>query len=268
MTILQALIQLRDDIKLWCINNFNAKLNKNLGTEESGKFLSVDENGDIGTVDINTALDSYETKTDASSKLSEAKTYTDSVASGKSDAIHTHTMSDITDGTLSSDRLPTVPISKGGTGATTAEAALANLGVEATASELNYVRGATSNIQTQLNDKASISHTHDEKYYTEPEVDALIEANKPKIATITLSASAWTGSANPWSQSISINGVTENSKIDLQPTAAQIVALQASEITLMIENDNGAITAWAMGNNRPVEDYTLQALITEVIVDG
>ena len=50
MTILQALIQLRDDIKLWCINNFNHKLNKNLGTEESGKFLTVDANGDIVTV--------------------------------------------------------------------------------------------------------------------------------------------------------------------------------------------------------------------------
>ncbi len=29
MTILEALIQLRDDIKVWCINNFNQKLNKN-----------------------------------------------------------------------------------------------------------------------------------------------------------------------------------------------------------------------------------------------
>ena len=47
MTILEALIQLRDDLKLWCINNFNHKLNKNLGTEENGKFLKVDSNGDI-----------------------------------------------------------------------------------------------------------------------------------------------------------------------------------------------------------------------------
>lgn len=36
--------------------------------------------------------------------------------------------SNITSGTLSADRLPTVPISKGGTGATTAAEALANLG--------------------------------------------------------------------------------------------------------------------------------------------
>lgn len=38
---------------------------------------------------------------------------------------------------------------------------LASLGVTATAEELNYVDGATSNIQTQLDNKADISHTHD-----------------------------------------------------------------------------------------------------------
>lgn len=47
MTILEALKQLRDDLKLWCINNFNNKLNKNLGTENTGKVLAVDENGNI-----------------------------------------------------------------------------------------------------------------------------------------------------------------------------------------------------------------------------
>lgn len=42
---------------------------------------------------------------------------------------HTHSAGSITSGTLSSLRLPNVPVSKGGTGATTAAAALANLGV-------------------------------------------------------------------------------------------------------------------------------------------
>lgn len=37
---------------------------------------------------------------------------------------------------------------------------LAQLGVNATAAELNYVDGVTSNIQTQLNGKAASSHTH------------------------------------------------------------------------------------------------------------
>ncbi len=92
---------------------------------------------------------------------------------GKAASSHNHSASNITSGTLSSDRLPTVPVAKGGTGATTAAAALTNLGITATAAELNkldgvtattaelnYVDGVTSNIQTQLNGKSSTSHTH------------------------------------------------------------------------------------------------------------
>jgi hypothetical protein len=47
----------------------------------------------------------------------------------------------------------TLPIGNGGTGATTAAGVLTNLGVTATATELNYCDGVTSNIQTQLNNK-------------------------------------------------------------------------------------------------------------------
>ena len=54
----------------------------------------------------------------------------------------------------------TVPIAAGGTGATTASGALTNLGITATAAELNYVDGVTSNVQTQLNAKAASSHAH------------------------------------------------------------------------------------------------------------
>lgn len=92
---------------------------------------------------------------------------------GKASSSHNHAASNITSGTLSSDRLPTVPITKGGTGATTAAAALTNLGLTATAAELNkmdgvtattaelnYVDGVTSNIQAQLDAKAASSHSH------------------------------------------------------------------------------------------------------------
>lgn len=53
-----------------------------------------------------------------------------------------------------------IPVANGGTGATTAAAALTNLGLSATAAELNYVDGVTSAIQTQINGKAASSHTH------------------------------------------------------------------------------------------------------------
>lgn len=56
------------------------------------------------------------------------------------------------------------------------EVTLASLGVTATAQELNYTDGVTSNIQTQLNGKAAASHTHDDRYYTEDEIDGLLAA--------------------------------------------------------------------------------------------
>lgn len=87
----------------------------------------------------------------------------------------------------------------------------------------------------------------------------------PKSATITLPAANWTGDANPWSQVVTINGVTANSKVDLQPTAVQIVELQNNDIALMAENDDGVITVYAIGS-KPTVDYTMQVLITEVVV--
>ena len=60
--------------------------------------------------------------------------------------------------------------------ATVPEVTLASLGITATAQELNYTDGVTSNIQTQLNGKAAVSHTHDDRYYTESETDDLLAA--------------------------------------------------------------------------------------------
>ena len=91
------------------------------------------------------------------------------------------------------------------------------------------------------------------------------KANVPKLTTVTLSASKWVGESNPWSQTITANGVVKNSKIDLQPTALQIVELQESDIALITENNEGVVTVYAIGG-KPTSDYTMQALITEVVV--
>ena len=53
---------------------------------------------------------------------------------GAAAASHNHTASNITSGTLSIDRLPTITVAKGGTGATTAAVARTNLGVYGMAS--------------------------------------------------------------------------------------------------------------------------------------
>ena len=85
----------------------------------------------------------------------------------------------------------------------------------------------------------------------------------PLSTTVTLKADSWTGDSNPWSQRVKINGVKIFSKVDLQPTAMQIVELQNEDIMFMIENDFGTTTAWAIGN-KPTKDYDMQVLITGV----
>lgn len=56
---------------------------------------------------------------------------------------HNHSASNITSGTL--------PIARGGTGATTAAGVLTNLGITATATELNKLSGISYNVQEVLN---------------------------------------------------------------------------------------------------------------------
>ena len=97
------------------------------------------------------------------------------------------------------------------------------------------------------------------------QISASIAAILPKMTTVTLSSANWTGDANPWSQVVTMNGVTVNSKVDLQPTALQIVDMQNNDIALMAENDDGVVTVYAIGS-KPTVDYTMQALITEVAI--
>lgn len=85
----------------------------------------------------------------------------------------------------------------------------------------------------------------------------------PRIATISLPANAWSGNKEPYSQIVEIATATTSSKIDLQPSAQQIVDLQNSETSLMIGNDGGVLTCYAIGN-KPTVDYTMQVLIQEV----
>ena len=90
----------------------------------------------------------------------------------KADVSHTHPASDITSGTLSSDRLPTVPVSKGGTGLTSltsGQALIGNGTGTITTRAIDTTSGGTSGstslitsgaVYAGLSGKANSSHSH------------------------------------------------------------------------------------------------------------
>lgn len=88
-------------------------------------------------------------------------------------------------------------------------------------------------------------------------------AEPTQIGSILLSAS-WSG-AGPYSQTVTVTGatVTATSKVDIQLTAAQIASLISAGVTgLVIENNAGTLTAWAVGAQPSA--MTIQVTVTEV----
>lgn len=82
--------------------------------------------------------------------------------------------------------------------------------------------------------------------------------------SITIPSSGWTDSGSGYyTKSITISGSTNNSKVDLQPSATQILQLIDDGVTaLYVENDNG-LRLCAVGEP-PTTSMQMQATITEV----
>lgn len=89
------------------------------------------------------------------------------------------------------------------------------------------------------------------------------KADTTKKTTVTISTN-WTGDASPYTQTVTISGTTANSKVDLQPDATAISQMvDDGTMALYIANDNGTLTANAVGE-KPTVELTIQATITEV----
>ena len=101
-----------------------------------------------------------------------------------------------------------------------------------------------------------------------PNIDARLESlenSVPRIAEVTLLASAWDGEAGLYSQVVEIDGTTEYSQVDLKPSAEQLEIFNDKEIGFVTENEDGVITVYLIGK-KPDNDYTMQVSITEVNV--
>ena len=95
-------------------------------------------------------------------------------------------------------------------------------------------------------------------------INALPFSPVSKIRTILLSADGWVGDDSPFSQVVDIEGITNNSKVDLQPTTEILSYLSDEEITLTTTNEAGVVRVYALGS-KPTIDITIQISITEVI---
>ena len=96
-------------------------------------------------------------------------------------------------------------------------------------------------------------------------IQILGSLNKPtaRIANVDLLAANWVGASSPYSQVVSIEGITENSQIDLTPSIDQLVVFYEKDLGFVTENEDGIVTVYAIGQ-KPENDYTMQVTITEV----
>lgn len=84
-----------------------------------------------------------------------------------------------------------------------------------------------------------------------------------KIGWVTLLSTAWEGEGSLFHQVVEIEGVTENSQVDLTPNVQQLAVFYEKDLAFVTENENGIVTVYAIGQ-KPTNDYTIQATITEV----
>ena len=101
------------------------------------------------------------------------------------------------------------------------------------------------------------------KHFEEGESSTL----QSTISSVKLFADQWAGESSPYSQVVNILGATKNSKIDLNPTVEQLDIFHSKDITFVVENDDGIITVFCIGQ-KPTNDYAMQATLTEVNING
>lgn len=93
--------------------------------------------------------------------------------------------------------------------------------------------------------------------------DEVARNMKPVTDTVTLTAAGWTGSG-PYTQAVTIAGATAQSRVDMQPDETVLTQMLDDGVNaLFIKNDNGTLTATALGA-APKADLSVQVTITEV----
>lgn len=86
-------------------------------------------------------------------------------------------------------------------------------------------------------------------------------------ASVTLLASDWVSNDGDYSQVVELEGVTSDTKVDLQPTPEQVAIFYHKTLAFVAENKDGVVTVYSIGD-KPENDYTIQVTMTEVDHEG
>lgn len=110
----------------------------------------------------------------------------------------------------------------------------------------------------------NVDNTSDENKPVSAAQQNAINACKVKKTGVTLTAAGWAGTASPYTQTVTLSGITVNSKVDIQMDATSLgVLIDSGTSAIWMENNNGTITAKCIGE-KPSADMTVQVTITEV----
>lgn len=109
----------------------------------------------------------------------------------------------------------------------------------------------------------NVDNTSDANKPVSTAQQAAINACKVKKNTLSLPTASWAGSG-PYTQTVTITGITVNSKVDIQMDATALgVLIDSGTSAIWIENNNGTLTAKALGE-KPNANLSVQVTITEV----
>lgn len=92
----------------------------------------------------------------------------------------------------------------------------------------------------------------------------------PTSASVTIYADKWTqASDNRWYQIVTVDNatITPRSKVDLQPNSEQLAIFHEKDLAFVTENEDGVVSVYCVGQV-PQNDYTIQATLMEVAIDG
>ena len=125
-----------------------------------------------------------------------------------------------------------------------------------------WIDGAAKEVEVNVREYVPTEPTLEDR------LSALEQIQSPEfVKSVTLYANNWTGDASPYSQVVAISGITEHSKVDLQPSTEQLAIFHEKDLAFVAENEDGVVTVYCVGQ-KPQLDYTMQITVTEVVVNG